>query len=131
MVRLRGDLMLYLSLVSAADDGFAGAFGIGLCTNDAFAIGVTAVPTPIAQEDWDGWLFHQYYAVKGPTVGTTTANNIGGVFSTSAAFRVAVDSKAMRKIPENTTVYAAMENVEVGTAALEVAFNSRVLVKLP
>ena len=48
---------MFLSAATSALDGFNGAFGIGLVTRQALAVGVSAVPTPLDEEDWDGWLY--------------------------------------------------------------------------
>ena len=132
MVRLRGELLLRLSLASAVTGGFTGAFGVGLSTVAAFAIGVTALQTPLTDEDWDGWLYHRYFALgPGGVIDNSAAADADQVNATSAALRLEVDSKAMRKIPEGTNIFAAIEVVEFGTATMEADFNSRILVKIP
>ena len=60
IVRIRGRFMAFLVSATAQLDGFSGAFGIGLVTNQAFAAGGGSVPGPVADDDWDGWMFHQY-----------------------------------------------------------------------
>jgi len=49
----------------------------------------------------------------------------------TAALRIEVDSRAMRKLEVSQTVYCCLEVLEIGTATMSWAFNSRQLVKLP
>ena len=125
VVRLRGSILAVLNSATAAGDGFHCALGVGVCTADAFAVGVTALPAPIDEVDWDGWMYHRFFDVN---VGDKTA---GDVNWNSATFREEVDSKAMRKLPENMVLFASLQAVEDTTASMLVYFDSRVLVKLP
>ena len=134
LVRLRGSLNLFLTSAAALGDGFHGAFGIGIATLPAFTIGVTAVPTPITEESWNGWLYHRYFGIfsGGPIAAATAAQEALQVNSTSAALNFEVDSKAMRKLNTDTVIFAALEVIELGASStMEFAFNSRLLVKLP
>ena len=132
IVRTRGELVALLSSADAVTSGFHGAFGIAKVTAQAVAIGVTAVPGPLTDDDWDGWLYHRYLSCISADPATTT----GAVTAPlqlgagSGAIRLEVDSKAMRKIAENESVVAMMEMMEIGVASLRVFFNSRLLVKL-
>ena len=127
LVRLRGQLQLFLSAASTATSGFAGAFGIGVATNAALAVGINAVPTPITEQQWNGWLFWtpiQFHSV--------TATIGDGVNAASVSQFITVDSKAMRKVPVEQSIYAALElSTEIGAATLNAFFDSRVLFKLP
>jgi len=125
LVRTRGHMNMWLDLVAAKTDGFVGAFGIGVVTSQAFAIGVTAMPTPFTDMDWDGWLFHQFVSIRGLDP-ATDLNPDGPRFQ-----RFEVDSKAMRKLKEDDTIFAMIDVVESGTATARLDFNSRVLFKLP
>ncbi len=124
MVRLRGDLLIWLGLATAPGDGFTGAFGIAKVTDDAFGVGASAVPLPIDDEGSDVWLYHRYFSLHGPVVSSTEANSPANVF------RAEVDSKAMRKLTIDETIYAAVQVVETGTATAILTFNSRALFKL-
>ena len=124
IVRIRGRVYCYLSAAAAVDNGFALTFGMGICTNQAFAIGATAVPSPLDEADWDGWLWHQFVYVMSPLGAPVEA-------PTSALFSMEVDSKAMRKLPQNQTLFVAVDAIERGAATVRVDFDSRVLVKLP
>ena len=130
VVRIRGELLMYLDLITAATDGFVGAFGIGKASLAAFTAGAASVPTPLTEEQWDGWMYHQYFALAGPIIGTTANNAIGNITGLSGAIRTVIDVKAMRKLDASDVIYAAVEVVEKGTANMEVYFNSRALGKL-
>jgi len=124
LVRTRGLLDVFLDGVPTADgDGYFGAFAIGIVTDPAIAIGITAVPTPITEQSWDGWLYHTFISVHTMDV---TFGNMG-----AAHHRIEVDSKAMRKFPVEMTMFAVLEVVEIGTATLNAFWDSRVLFKLP
>ena len=132
-VRLRGELNIWLESATAAANGFFGAFGIAYVTAPAFTIGVTAVPGPIAEEDWDGWMYHRYFSLfsAGPIAAATAAQEALQVNNVAAAARIEVDSKAMRKTSLDMVQIAVVEVAEAGTAVMKVAFNCRTLVKLP
>ena len=133
VVRLRGELLLMLTTADAVGGGYTGAFGIGVASADATAVGVTAVPNPINDEDWDGWLYHRYWslAAGGVLAAAAAADATDQVNSTTAALRLEVDSKAMRKLPENMGIFASLQVTESGVSLMSAWFNSRILIKLP
>jgi len=126
VVRTRGQLLVRQSTSAAANNGYT--FGMGICivSSDAFAVGITAIPGPITDMDWDGWFYHDFGFVQS---NTATTADIGEQIS--ATYRKDVDSKAMRKLGINDTIVAVFESTLVGTAQLRVFFDSRVLIKLP
>ena len=126
IVRIRGNLSILCDSVSAIQDGYHGAVGIGVVTSDAFAVGVTAVPNPLADANWDGWMYHRFFDVH--AISATIGE---GVNAQALVAQIEVDTKAMRKLPLNETVFMSMEVVEDGTSTLAVRFDSRLLVKLP
>ncbi len=122
VMRTRGVVDMFLLGSGAADgDGFFGAIGLGKCTNAAFDVGVGSVPTPLAEVDWDGWYWHQFFSVHNPDI------TFGG--SPAVHYRAVIDSKAMRKFDFRETLYAAIEVVEIGTATLNVFLDTRMLVQ--
>ena len=126
-VRLRGVLMMRLVLATSVGDGFHGAIGIGIATKAAFDVGVTALPGPVSQEDWGGWLWHSYFqslGIAAQSSGQDTARN------TTADIRMVIDSKAMRKFGDDQVVFGMYESTEVGVASLSVDANTRMLFKL-
>ena len=106
---------------TAVGDGYTGACAIGLVTTAAFTAGVTAIPTPLTELGWDGWLWYQFFDIRAG-LDVALNSNISQQFE--------VDSKAMRKLTEDMTCVAVIEIVEQGTAQIEVLFNSRQLIKL-
>ena len=132
LVRTRGELSLFLTQASSLGDGYTGAFGIGIATSTAILAGAASLPTPLTEETDENWIYHRYFTCfAGGIIGASAAGNEQLVDPTSAALRVEVDSKAMRKEAIGLGYYCCLEVVEVGTAGLRWAFNSRMLVKLP
>jgi len=129
LVRTRGELTLWLMTATAAGDGFHGAFGIAKATSVAVVAGST--PTPMGEKDWDGWLYHRFFSLfaAGPIAVATAAQEALQTANVTAALRVDVDSKAMRKADDEESFFAVIEVVEHGTATMEWAFNSRILSK--
>ena len=129
LVRTRGEVGMSLSLATNAGDGFNGAVGIGIVTTDAFDIGVTAVPGPFSDPDWEGWLWHSYWSLRGvaaQSLGQDVARNaVGG------ELKIPIDSKAMRKWSENETMIGVLEAaVETGVSNMNFVADTRLLVKL-
>ena len=126
VVRIRGELSVLLTLATAIGDGFTrGSAGIGIVSADAFAIGATAIPSPEADADWPGWMWYQSW---GALIGLETTEV--GRTSTNA-FRIPIDTKAMRKIGPNEVLFAAVAfAVEIGPAEVSFVMNTRTLYKL-
>ncbi len=132
VARLRGELLLTLLTSSLAGGGFEGAFGIARFTEAAFAAGVASLQHPIDEESWDGWMYHQYFALSsGGVISGAASKSDDAVSSVSAVLRVMVDSKAMRKFEINDVMAGVLQIAETGTASMLVQFRSRQLVMLP
>ena len=127
MVRVRGSLGVWLEVVNAIGDGFNQvAFGICNVSENAFGIGVTAVPSPLSDVGWDGWLWHK---ILSPVLGfsVTEGENTG----TISQLRVDIDSKAMRKLKAtDVTIGVGQFLSETGTATLQFLAETRILDKL-
>ena len=131
-VRIRGEFLAYLTAATALNDGYTGAFGIGLASENAFSdVGITALMHPFDDSNWDGWMYHKFFSVKaaGPIVQAAVSLSTDNPLVSS--IRIEVDSKAMRKVPVDTVIFAAIDVDEVGTAVMQSQFDSRQLVKLP
>ncbi len=126
LVRTRGHFDAFLTAATGANDGFSGAFALGIINEDAFAIGATTIMDPVADSDWEGWFFHRFFVAAQLT--STLADGVNAVM---ASVRFDVDSKAMRKLAEGDVLFACMETLELGTAVMEVHVDTRVLTKLP
>ena len=125
IVRSRIDLTLGLTTVTAAGDGFARlAFGMCVVTQNAAGVGVTALPDPLVDVNWDGWFVHWQGALWSTAAGGVSADD--GI----AAQRLSLDSKAMRKIHATDVVVAMFTNsTEVGAAVMTARLISRILFK--
>jgi len=122
LLRTRGLLSAYLT-AGGAGEGFQGAYGIGKATAAAVTAGIASVPTPITEQQWDGWLYWTPISVHQQSAFQATGHT----------FQLAdqLDSKAMRKIAQEEAFYMAIEVVEIGTASMDVFFDSRMLFALP
>ena len=126
IIRIRGMANFYLTSATAVGDGFAGALGIGLVTDEAITAGVASVPTPISDDDWDGWMFHTFFDSR-----AVTATIADGVNAAAAVVRIPIDSKAMRIWNDSLRFFGVWQFVESGTAVGEATAQTRALVKLP
>jgi len=126
LIRIRGYFRCVLEQVAAADEGYRGAFGIGLASAAAVAAGIASVPTPITEQESENWLYWQAFGVS-----AVTGTIADGVNAVAAYFEAQIDSKSMRKFPPDLNIYAAMEVVETGTAVMRVNHDSRALSLLP
>jgi len=124
ITRTRGELLLYLGSGDAIGSGFEWAFGMAVVSENAFGIGITAVPQPFDDIGWDGWFVYE----RG-TLEAAGASVAGDEISTQS--RVVIDSKAMRKTHATDVVVAVLQVNERGTATMRASLVSRVLVKLP
>lgn len=125
VIRTRGVCQLYLTAASAIGDGFAGALGIGIVSDQAAAAGAASVPDPKSEVDWDGWLWHSFFDLR--VLSTTLAD---GVNASVASVRIEIDSKAMRKWDESMTMIGVLGAVESGTAVMEMQADCRMLIKV-
>ncbi len=124
VARIRGRLDWYLTLATAASDGFQGAFGIGIATVAAVTAGVASVPTPITEQSSENWLYWTPLSAHGAVVSSTALGE-------ETKQSIEIDTKAMRKFPSELSVYAILELVESGTATADLHFDSRMLFFLP
>ena len=131
LVRTRGEMMLWLTNATADGDGFHGAIAIGVVTLEAFTAGIASIPGPLASDDWDGWLWHQYFTLlsNGLMSGAaqTDRNSVNPVV---AGVRYQIDSKAMRKFPDDMVIFGIVQQTEVGTSTLRMFMQTRLLFKL-
>jgi len=128
LVRTRGAFLGFLSSATAINDGVSGAFGIGIASAAAVAAGAASVPTPITESDSDNWIYHRFFHLRSPGAIDTTAreNTVMG----SAWERFEVDSKAMRIVDAEQSIYSMVEVVVNATATAQFFFDSRMLIKL-
>jgi len=120
LARIRGAFSFNMES-GGTGERMTGAFGIGIVTASAFAIGITAMPAPIDDQDWDGWLFWRPVQIQ--AVATLAEDQAFG--STRSEFEV--DTRAMRKMQNDDTIYGALQVVENGTVVANAFFDSRAL----
>ena len=119
IVRTRGLMSVKLQVYSA-DLDCAGALGMCIVSDEAFAAGAASIPRPFDDANWDGWF------VWVPWVFRFSFDDATGT-QFPASYQVEIDSKAMRKVSDNETVVVMAES-QVG--AVSVAANFRQLYKL-
>ncbi len=125
IVRTHGLVSTYLLTAAAAADGYEGAHGIYMMTEDAFAIGVTAALDPFQDASSDMWLWHSFFDVRAISATASNEDNTG-----SGTMRIVIDSKAMRKNFDPDRVLVGVTGVtETGTATMRLNANTRMLFK--
>ncbi len=122
VVRSRFELFLRSDQQGITEDQVA-ALGIAVVSDEAVAVGVTAVPTPITQMGSDLWFVHQIL-MSGLAVVTAV-----GAFNRGA--RYTIDSRAMRKcsIGQDLVVVAESGAALVGEGSV-MNVSGRMLVKI-
>ena len=125
VIRLRGFMRMYISASGAILDGFSGASGLCIITENQNVVGITSVMHPVADSDWDGWFWHRFWDLR-----AITATIADGVNAAAATLEVPIDSKAMRKMKQSDLVVLVHEATEFGAASLRIEMDSRLLVKL-
>ncbi len=105
---------------AAGSENYIGAYGACVISDQAAAIGVTAMPTPITDAGSDLWYVHQY--MMGANIFTTSGATMNGV-------RYSVDSRAMRKVNDDQQTNHLVEFSAAGNG-FNVMFAGRQLIKL-
>ena len=107
----------------AASEGYMAHIGLSVVSEQALAIGVTAVPNPVADRGSDLWFVYESFASRILFGDATGFNDGAGVSRTW-------DSKAMRKVEEGQDVAWVEEN-EAGTFGGAILTRvGRILIKL-
>ncbi len=118
IMRTRGQVSIIPQAVSA-DVAIAGAFGIGIVSQEAFAAGVASIPEPFSDGDWGGWFVWRAFTYRLEFIdasGTEFPN-----------WTLEIDSKAMRKVSTNEVAVLVAESQ---AGAFAIATPVRLLVKL-
>ncbi len=128
IVRVRGEILSYLTAATAAGNGFRVGVGILLSEIEAFTIGITALPKPLADMDSEDWVWHSIYNLRsaGALAGAAAADN-DFALAISAVMRQEVDTHAMRKFDEGKILVIVAEVVLVGTATMRIGGEARML----
>ena len=126
LTRIRGNLLAQLTSVTTALDGF-GRIAVGICnvSENAAGTGVGAIPTPITDIGWDGWIWHTQFSLI--SLSAVEADVRGG-----GTYREVIDNKAMRKVHATDVLVAVAEMAdEVGAASVQLRLQTRILDMLP
>jgi len=113
IVRTRGSLVIQSDQNAASEEPF-GAYGVAIVSEQARAIGPTAIPCPYTDADSDKWLVHGYWAAPllfGSAIGSQNVSQ-----------RFEFDSKAMRKIVPGEEVVFMLEDASVHGAKYTLNF---------
>ena len=119
IMRTRGHVSIRPEVVSA-DLSIVGAFGIGIVTSEALAVGVTAVPHPFRDADWGNWYVWRSFSYREEFQTAASVNFLSWDFE--------VDSKAMRKVRSNESFVMVAESQ---TGAFRISAPLRTLFKNP
>ena len=120
VIRTRGIITVSSDISTQSESPF-GALGMAVVSEEALAIGVTAMPTPISNSSSDLFFLHQYFAAPQDSGSDIGFANISQTF--------AFDSKAMRKISPDENLVVTVENAS-GVHGLEFILQFRTLIKL-
>jgi len=121
VVRTRGILSVQTDQTANSEEG-ALAFGAAIVSDQASAIGITAVPTPITDQSSDLFFTFQF-----AHWGILVSSAVGIVSPTITSY--AFDSKAMRKVEDGDDLVQVLEN-ESSTAGCQFKLSLRHLLKL-
>ncbi len=120
VVRVRAQIQVR-SDQQGAIEFWQAAWGICVVSDQAVAIGVTAIPTPFTDLGSDLWFAHEMATgLQGISSGTSTGE-LGRM--------VNVDSKAMRKVEEGSQLVFVAET-SAGSNGVSLTSAGRVLIKL-
>ena len=121
IVRTRFQIMVTSDQVIASEDQ-GGALGMAVVSDQATAIGVSAVPTPITDMGSDLWFVHQQYHTA-----FTLVSGVG--FDGRSGQVVDIDSKAMRKVDIGQDVVIVAES-DTPSSGYDFTVGGRMLIKV-
>jgi len=114
IIRTRGLFAVKTDQIATTENQM-GAVGLGVVSEQAATVGITAVPHPDTDSGWNGWLWHSYWVAS-----FTFGSAVG--FTSPSLSQVIIDSKAMRKVGDNERVVLVVEN----SSAVGIQFYSSV-----
>jgi len=118
IIRTRGVMHVRSDQVIASET-YIGDLGLAIVSDQAIAIGVSAVPTPLTDKGSDLWFVYEQL-IGHFQFGDLTGFNTGGVSKE-------IDSKGMRRVEEGSDLAVVVENEIAGCI---LTFTGRLLVKL-
>ncbi len=120
VVRVRAQLLIR-SDQQGAIEFYQAAWGICVVSDQAAAIGVTAIPTPFTDLGSDLWFTH--------AMATGLAGISSGTSTGELGHMVDVDSRAMRKVEEGAQLTFVAET-SAGSNGVSLTSTGRILLKL-
>jgi len=120
VIRTRGMLHIDTDNAAAAEH-YSAAFGMAVVSDQAAAIGVTAVPTPVTDSGSNLWFVYDWLF--------GSHNSRTDVGQGTAGFVKEIDSKAMRKVESGSDLAVVIERGAI-TAGCTLSGFARNLVKL-
>jgi len=121
VVRTRG-VFSHASDQVAAVERQVTSLGMAVVSDQAVAIGVTAVPTPEADRESD--LFFVYETLQSRFVFVTAAG-----FDAQSMTSLYYDSKAMRKVEDGQDIVVVLETASISNG-VDAVISGRMLIKL-
>jgi len=121
VIRVRGTMLSFSDQVGVSED-YGISMGYAVVSQQASAIGVTAVPTPIADRGSD--LFFVYETLFG-----SIANGSSVGFE-EVGVKHEYDSKAMRKINDDQDLVVVAESESFNDGGMLMINGARILIKL-
>jgi len=120
IVRTHIELLLKSDQTAATEDQ-VGAFGMAVVSDQASAIGVTAIPTPDTDAGSDLWFIHKYVMQSwvDDSAGAGGLNSHGWT----------LDSKAMRKVEDGQDIVAVTEMDSATSSGISLWSAGRMLIK--
>ena len=112
--------VLFLSDQAAAVEIQIGALGLAIVSEQANAVGVTAIPTPVTESGSSLWFLHKFLFAQESRV--VDVGKPAGQWS--------IDSKAMRKVEVGSDLIMAVEFDFIGgSGGVQMIAGGRVLIK--
>ena len=121
IVRTRFLVSIQSDQVGATEDQ-VGAMGLAVVSDQATAVGITAIPTPIANMESDLWFVHQLLYSQ-----FTFISGVG--IQDGGLQQYEIDSKAMRKVDIGQDVVVVGERSVAG-GGIDVVIGGRMLIKV-
>ncbi len=107
---------------NVASEAQIGAVGLHLITDNAFAIGITAIPDPITDITSDGWFMYQLFNQR-----NNFATAVG--FDSIQMMWYPIDSTAKRVIVEGSRVAVVAANAHA-TNGMQIGLSFRMLMQV-
>ena len=118
IVRTHWEIVMANDAIGGGITNLIGAVGACVVTDQAEAVGITAIPTPITDLASDQWFLHQMMLSSQIEQGTD-----GMTYSNA---KYSIDSKAMRKVDDSEDVVFIVES---GAVSFTIVHGGRLLIK--